>query len=114
VEDLERSAEPAAQLALDVYCYRIACAVGAMAVSLGGLDAIVFSGGVGEGSALVRTRVCARLAFLGVQLDEGRNTVATPDADVALGDSRVRLVVVRAREDVIAARAVRNLLRNYS
>ena len=110
VEDLERSAEPAAQLALDVYCYRIACAVGAMAVSLGGLDAIVFSGGVGEGSALVRTRVCARLAFLGVQLDERRNAAATPDADVAVGDSRVRVVVVRAREDVIAARAVRNLL----
>jgi len=110
VEDLERSAAPGAQLALDVYCYRIACAVGAMAVSLGGLDAIVFSGGVGEGSAFVRTRVCARLAFLGVQLDEGRNAAATPDADVAIGDSRVRVVVVRAREDVIAARAVRSAL----
>jgi acetate kinase len=113
VEDLERSPEPAARLALDVYCYRIACAIGAMAVSLGGLDAIVFSGGVGEGSAFVRRNVCVRLAFLGVQLDEQRNASVTPDADVGLGDSRVRVVVMRAREDVVAARAVRGLLRAH-
>ena len=110
VEDLERSPEPAAQLALDVYCYRIAGAIGAMAVALGGLDAIVFSGGVGEGSALVRARVCGRLGFLGVQLDGERNATLTPDADVAQRDSRVRVVVVHAREDVVAARAVRSLL----
>ena len=102
--------EPAAQLALDVYCYRIAGAIGAMAVALGGLDAIVFSGGVGEGSALVRARVCGRLGFLGVQLDGERNAAVTPDADVAQQDSRVRVVVVHAREDVVAARAVRSLL----
>ena len=73
VEDLERSAEPAAHLALEVYCYRIASAIGAMAVALGGLDAIVFSGGVGEGSALVRARVCERLGFLGVELVDTLN-----------------------------------------
>ena len=110
VEDLERSPEPAAQLALDVYCYRIAGAIGAMAVALGGLDAIVFSGGVGEGSALVRARICGRLGFLGVLLDGERNATLTPDADVAQKDSRVRVVVVHAREDVVAARAVRSLL----
>jgi acetate kinase len=110
VEDLERSPEPAAQLALDVYCYRIACAIGAMAVSLGGLDAVVFSGGVGEGSALVRARVCARLAFLGVHIDDDRNSSVTPDAEIAPEHSPVRVVVVRAREDVVAARAVRGLL----
>ena len=81
-----------------------------MSVALGGLDAIVFSGGVGEGSALVRASVCERLGFLGVQLCERRNAAATPDADVAHDDSRVRVVVVRAREDVVAARAVRGLL----
>ena len=111
VEDLERSHEPAAHLALDVYCYRIAGAIGTMAVALGGLDALVFSGGVGEGSALVRARVCGRLGFLGVQLDGERNAVVTPDADVAQRDSRVRVVVVQAREDIVAARAVRALLK---
>jgi len=110
VEDLERSAEPAARLALDVYCYRIASAIGAMSVALGGLDAIVFSGGVGEGSALVRARVCGRLGFLGVELSDELNASATPDAEIAAPASAVRIVVVRAREDVVAARAVRDVL----
>ena len=73
VEELERASEPAARRALDVYCYRVACAVGSLAVALGGLDAIVFTGGVGEGSAFVRAQVCSRLALLGVELDEERN-----------------------------------------
>jgi acetate kinase len=110
VEELERSDAPAARRALDVYCYRIACAIGAMSVALGGLDGLVFSGGVGEGSAHVRARVCGRLAFLGVQLCEERNAVATPDADVAPDGAPVRVVVVRAREDVVAARAVRSIV----
>jgi acetate kinase len=110
LEELERSAEPAAQLALDVYCYRISCAIGAMCVALGGLDAVVFSGGVGEGSALVRARVCGPLGHLGVRLCDERNAAVSPDADVAHADSHVRVVVLRAREDVIAARAVRGVL----
>jgi acetate kinase len=111
VDDLERSDAPAARLALAVYCYRIAGAIGSMSVALGGLDAIAFSGGVGEGSALVRARVCERLGFLGVQLSEQRNAEVTTDADVAREDSRVRVVVVHAREDVVAARSVRDLLK---
>jgi acetate kinase len=110
VEELERSGEPAAAHALDVYSYRIACAVGASAVALGGLDALAFTGGVGEGSAFVRARVCGRLGFLGVAIDAARNDSATGDADVASAGSPVRVVVVRAREDVVAARAARRLL----
>jgi acetate kinase len=109
-EELERAAAPAAHLALDVYCYRISREIGAMSVALGGLDAIVFSGGVGEGSARVREGVCSHLGFLGVHLSDERNATAVPDADVAREDSRVRVVVIRAREDVIAARAVRGVL----
>lgn len=74
--------------ALELYTYRIAAAVGAMAVALGGLDALAFTGGVGEGSADVRERVCAQLAFLG-------------DFDV---------VVVPSREEFVIARAVRRVL----
>jgi len=110
VEELERASEPPAQLALGVYCYRISREIGAMCAALGGLDAIVFSGGVGEGSALVRARVCDRLGFLGVQLSDERNASAAADAEIARADSRVRVVVVRAREDVVAARAVRRVL----
>jgi acetate kinase len=96
--------------ALEVYTYRIATAVGAIAVPLGGIDALVFTAGVGEHSAEVRERVCARLAFLGVELDVDANRDAQPDAEVAAAASAARIVVLHAREDVVAARAVRRLL----
>jgi len=96
VEQLEASAEPAAHAALEVFAYRIAAAVAAMAAALDGLDALVFTGGIGEHSARVRRAVCARLGFLGVESG-------------AL-DSSVRVVVLRSREDVVAARAARELL----
>jgi acetate kinase len=97
-------------LALAVYTYRIAGAVAAMAVALGGLDALVLTAGVGEGSAYVRAQICARLAFLGVELDAAANERAEPDAEIAVAASRVRVVVLHAREDLVAARAARELL----
>ena len=110
VEELERDGGAAATQALEVYCYRIACAVGSLAVALGGLDAVAFTGGVGEASALVREGVCARLALLGVELDAELNRAATPDAEIARAGSRVRVAVVRAREDIVVARSLRRIL----
>jgi acetate kinase len=110
VEELERSSDPAAELALRVFAYRVAGAVAAMAAALDGLDAVVFTAGIGEGSARVRADVCARLGFLGVELDARANAEAQPDADVAAAGSCVRVVVVHAREDTVAARAARTLL----
>jgi acetate kinase len=94
IEELEASPEAEARLALDVFSYRVATAVGAMAAALGGLDALVFTAGVGENSTSVREAVCSRLGFLGVGPPE----------------HRVRVEVVHAREDVVAARAARELL----
>jgi acetate kinase len=110
VEELERSSDSDALLALDVFAYRVAGAVAAMAVPLGGIDALVFTAGIGEHSARVRRDVCGRLGFLGVELDEARNAVAEPDVDVEAEESRVRVVVLRAREELVAARAARNLM----
>jgi acetate kinase len=110
VEELEASDEPAARLALSVFCYRVAAAVASLTAALGGLDALVFTAGIGEGSAFVRERVCGRLGFLGVEVDPDANREARPDADVATADSRVRVWVVHAREDAIAARAARGVL----
>jgi acetate kinase len=90
-----------------VYTYRIAQAVGSMAVGLGGLDALVFTAGVGENSAIVRAEICDRLAFLGVALDREANERSEPDAEIAAQGSPVRIVVLRAREDVVIARAAR-------
>jgi acetate kinase len=110
VEELETSDEAEARLALQVFCYRIAGAAACMAASLGGLDALVFTAGVGEGSAYVREQVCGRLGFLGVELDAGANREARADVDVATARSVVRVWVVHAREDVVAARAARALV----
>jgi acetate kinase len=112
VEELERSRQPAAERALDVYTYRIASAVGALAVALGGLDAVVFTAGVGENSAGVRRGICDRLRFLGVEVDAAVNASAIPDAEIAAPEASVRLTVLRAREDLVAAGAARALLRS--
>ena len=111
VRELEASDAPAPRLALAVFAYRVATAVGAMAAALGGLDAIVFTAGIGENSASVRAAVCERLGFLGVELDRKANEAARPDSTVSTPDSPVRVVVVEAREDIVAARAARELLR---
>ena len=110
IDELERSDDPRSQLALRVFAYRIAGAVAGMATALNGLDALVFTAGIGEGSPRARADVCTRLEFLGVELDPDANDTAIPDADIGAKGSRVRVVVVRAREDLIAARAARELL----
>jgi acetate kinase len=110
VAELERSADPAAAFALEVLSYRVAAAVGAMAAALAGLDAVVFTAGIGEHSARVRREVCAQLGFLGLELDDVRNDSLEPDADLAADGSAVRIVVIRSREELMAARAARDLL----
>jgi acetate kinase len=104
-----RELEPGS-LALTVFAHRVAAAVAAMAVAAAGLDALVFTAGIGEGSALVRAEVCERLAFLGVELDAALNAAARPDAEVAAPASEVRIVVLRAREELVAARAALSTL----
>jgi len=111
VEELERSNSSTAKLALSVFAHRVAASVAAMAASLDGIDALVFTAGVGEGSAMVRRDVCERLRFLGIELDAEANAGAVPDADVNAQNATVRVVVLHAREDVIAARAAEALLR---
>jgi acetate kinase len=113
MQEIERAAaggDAGAALAIEVFAHRVAGAVAAMAAAAGGLDALVFTAGIGERSAATRGRICERLSFLGVQLDEDRNSAAEPDADVAAQASSVRVLVVRAREELIAARAARRLL----
>jgi acetate kinase len=110
VSELARSDDTAAAVALEVFAYRVATAVGAMAVALGGLDALVFTAGIGEHSARVRRDVCAHLRFLGIELDAARNESGAGDAEIAAASSQARVVVVRAREELVAARLARDLL----
>jgi acetate kinase len=110
IEEHAAAGDPDAILALDVFLHRLAAAVAAMSASLGGLDALAFTAGIGEHSALVRGRLCERVRFLGVEIDPQRNTADEPDRDIAAPGSHARILVVRAREDLIAARAVRALI----
>ena len=100
-----------ARVALGVYLHRLRAGIAAMAAALGGLDALVFTGGVGERSPPVRAAAADGLGFLGVAVDTGRNGAPDGDADVSADGAPVRTLVVPAREDVEIARQVRALLR---
>jgi acetate kinase len=101
-------ADQAARLAVDVYLHRLRAGVAAMAAALGGLDACVFTGGVGENAPAVRAG--AVLPFLGMALDAGRNEEGVPDTDLSEPGSAVRVLVVAAREDLEMAQQARALL----
>jgi acetate kinase len=110
IERAAASGDESAALAIEVFAHRVAAAAAAMAASAGGVDALVLTAGIGEGSAAVRERLCRRLGFLGVELDLERNAGAEPDCEIAAAGSSVRVLVLRAREDLVAARAARDLL----
>jgi acetate kinase len=99
-----------ARLAVDVYVHRIRQTVGAMAATLGGVDALVFTAGVGEHAAVIRARVCDNLGYLGLALDHTANDACQPDADIALPASTGRILVIATREDVTIVRETRRLL----
>jgi acetate kinase len=99
----------AARLAFDVYVHRLRAGIAAMAAALGGLDALAFTGGVGERSAQVRAAAADGLGFLGVVLDRERNLAAAADAEVGDAGAGVRTAVIAAREDLEIARQVRAL-----
>jgi acetate kinase len=98
-----------ARLALDVYAYRVRAMIGALAVSIGGLDALVFTGGIGENSASLRTDVCRGLECLGISLNEQLNQSCHPDGDIATESASVRVLVIHTREDYMIARAAKQL-----
>jgi acetate kinase len=93
-----------ARLALDIYAHRVRQTVGAMAATLGGIDALVFTAGVGENAAEVRQRVCAGLEGIGLEIDAEANARHRPDADVATARSRGRILLIATREDLMIVR----------
>lgn len=101
-----------AELAIGVYVHRLAGSIAEMTVALGGLDAVVFTGGVGEHAAEIRSRASACLGHLGVRIDEDRNAFPPPDTDINLSDVRVRVLVVASREDLKIAAGAEQLLAN--
>jgi len=93
-----------AALAFDIFIHRLRSGIGAMLAALGGLDALIFTAGIGENSPDVRFAACAAFDFLGIKLDQERNLLSPNDQDIATSDSRVRVLIIRAQEDWAIAR----------
>src|SRR5690242_437434 len=110
VEARAGAGDAAAGLALEVYLHRLRAGIAAMTAALGGLDVLVFTGGVGERSPEVRGRAADGLAYLGVVVDGPRNAGADGDVEITGAGASVRTVVLHAREDVQIARETRRVL----
>ena len=108
-----QAGEANAQLAFDVYVHRLRAMIAAMAASIGGLDALVFTGGVGENAPEVRAAATEGLGFLGVTIERERNAVPSLDARITGPASRAEVLVIAAREDLEIAQQVRNLLARH-
>jgi acetate kinase len=98
-----------ARLAYEIYAHRLTREIGAMLAVLGGLDALVFTGGIGENCAPLRQDVCAQLGFLGLKLDPARNAHPDLDQNIAAAGSPVPVLVIRADEDWEIARECHRL-----
>jgi len=105
---LEASADPAAKAAIDLFIYRIGRELGSLAAALGGLDAIVFTAGIGENSARLRERVCGDAAWLGIELDRAANDARGPRISTAR--SRIAAWVIPTNEELMIARHTRKAL----
>jgi acetate kinase len=97
-------------LAIDVYVHRLRAGIAAMAAAMDGLDAVVWTGGVGEHAPAIRAKAADGLGFLGVEVDHALNEAATGDGDVSAYGAKVRSLIVNAREDVEIARQVRGVI----
>jgi acetate kinase len=110
MRDLEerRESDERAADAVDLFCYQVKKFIGAYAAAMGGLDTVVFSGGIGEHSAECRRRICEGMGFSGVELDQARNEGS--EAIISGGSSRVRVRVIATDEEQMIARAVGGLI----
>ncbi|WP_448522578.1 acetate kinase [Pseudothermotoga sp.] len=112
IEEAAHSGNEVAQLALDIYVYKIAKYIGAYAAAMNGVDAIVFTAGVGENSPYVREKVCEYLGFLGVKIDRQLNDVKGVERIISTPDSKVAVLIVPTNEELVIARDTKHIVEN--
>jgi acetate kinase len=110
MRQLEAAGTPHAHQAIDYFVFRVRREIGAMAAILGGLDAVVFCGGIGENSAAVRRSVCREMDWVGLRLDDHANSVNMHV--ISSHDSCVKVLVVRTDEEAMIARHTLAILRD--
>lgn len=99
-----KDGHPRAKLAFEIFVHRLQAGIGAMVAALAGIDALVFTAGIGENSPEVRAVACANFEFLGLKLDRAKNFQSSVDQEISLSDSTVHVFIVRAQEDWAIAR----------
>ena len=109
LEDAANKGDEKAQLALDMFCYQVKRYIGAYAAAMGGVDAIVFTAGVGENDIGTRAKVCKGLEFLGVELDAERNNVRGKVTEISKADSKVKVFLIPTNEELVIARDTNRL-----
>ncbi|MBU3153834.1 acetate kinase [Clostridium estertheticum] len=100
-----------AQLAIDIFCYKAKKFIGAYAAVMGGVDAIIFTAGLGENSSKIREGVCAGLEFLGAVLDKSKNNISGIEAEVNTDDSKTKILVIPTNEELVIARDTMALIK---
>ncbi|WZL74803.1 acetate kinase [Clostridiaceae bacterium 35-E11] len=112
--DIEKAAEEGnerAQLSIDIFNQRVKKYIGAYAAAMGGVDAIVFTAGLGENSISNREEICKGLAFMGVEIDQEKNNVRGKDTIVSTDDSKVKVLVIPTNEELMIAKDTQELLK---
>ena len=110
IEDASEHGNERAGMALDVFAYKVAKRIGAYAAAMNGVDAIVFTAGLGENSASTRRLICDYLGFLGVHIDSYNNSLRGKAIEISAPDSRVRVFVIPTNEELVIARDTKELL----
>jgi acetate kinase len=110
VETAAAQGNERARLAFDMFADRVRSAIGALAATLGGVDALTFTDRIGEHSAALRAAACEGLEFMGLCLDPERNVDSKPDTDVARPDSSARIFVIHTQEELVVAREARRVM----
>lgn len=110
IEDAASKGDARAELALEVFVYQVRKTIGAYAAAMGGLDALVFTGGIGENAAGLRQRICAGLEFLSIALDPDKNSNPVPDCRIERPGATVACLVLAAQEELVVGREVYRLL----
>ncbi len=111
IEEAVKEGNANAKLALDVYSYRLRKYIGSYSAAMGGLDAVVFTAGVGENSPLTRSQACEGLKYLGIEIDEDKNAAANgKEMDIATDDSKVRVLVIPTNEELVIARDTKRIV----
>lgn len=103
IESAMHAGDQKCKTAFDIFCYRVKKYIGSYAATMGGVDAVVFTGGIGENSTFVRDAVCEGMEFLGITLDDSKNTSKDKEKDISVDGSRIRVLVVPTNEELVIA-----------